>query len=178
MQLEVGKKYVCECEHIVEIKGYEKGNKYPYKGLIFIRGTGVPISYAPDGRHVYDISSPYSIVRELDSPTPCSGQKEKGEEMINTSAPVEWNIPRDVVNTVKKIGGTAARLTGRMINYWLIEPAWKVTQRVLWSVRYVVLGSTVALGAYGWHNPDGAKSIVKSLVPKISIKVEAPEILK
>lgn len=173
MQLEVGKKYVCECEHIVEITSYETGNKYPYKGLIFIRGAGVPISYAPDGQHVHAISSPYNIVRELDSPTPCSVQKEKGEEMINTSAPVAT-----AVDVAKKVGGTAARLTGRMINYWLIEPAWKVTQRVLWSVRYVVLGSTVALGAYGWHNPDGAKSIVKSLVPKISIKVEAPEILK
>jgi hypothetical protein len=173
MQLEVGKKYVCECGHTVEITSYEKGNRYPYKGLIFIRGTGMHITYAPNGHHVNSISSPYNLVRELDSPTPCSGQKEKGEEMINTSAPVATTV-----NVAKKVGGTAARLTGRMINYWLIEPAWKVTQRVLWSVRYVVLGSTVALGAYGWHNPDGAKSVLKSLVPKISIKVEAPEILK
>ena len=175
MQLEVGKQYVCENGCTVKIKNYQKDSNYPYKGELFIggRSSSVPISHAPDGQHVHGISSPYNIVRELDSPTPCSGQKEKGEEMINTSAPVAT-----AVDVAKKVGGTAARLTGRMINYWLIEPAWKVTQRVLWSVRYVVLGSTVALGAYGWHNPDGAKNVVKSLVPKISIKVEAPEILK
>lgn len=175
MQLEVGKQYVCQSGHTVKIKNYQKDSNYPYKGELFIgeKSLPIPISHAPDGQHVHGMSSPYNIVRELDSPTPCSGQKEKGEEMINTSAPVAT-----AVDVTKKVGGTAARLTGRMINYWLIEPAWKVTQRVLWSVRYVVLGSTVALGAYGWHNPDGAKSIVKSLVPKISIKVEAPEILK
>ena len=173
MQLEVGKKYICEMGHVVEIKNYTKHKDYHYSGVVYMGEKKVPLTFTKDGQHMIGIKSPYSIVRELDSPTPCSGQKEKGEEMINTSAPVAT-----AVDVAKKVGGTAARLTGRMINYWLIEPAWKVTQRVLWSVRYVVLGSTVALGAYGWHNPDGAKSIVKSLVPKISIKVEAPEILK
>jgi hypothetical protein len=173
MQLEVGKKYVSKSGHIVEIQSYDKNSFYPYYGLVCIGKTNLPITFTHDGQQTISFDSPYNLVRELDSPTPCSVQKEKGEEMINTSVPAAT-----AVDVAKKVGGTAARLTGRMINYWLIEPAWKVTQRVLWSVRYVVLGSTVALGAYGWHNPDGAKSVVKSLVPKISIKVEAPEILK
>ena len=65
-----------------------------------------------------------------------------------------------------------------MCNYWLIQPTKEVATRVMRTVRYVVLAGIVSGGVYAYNNPEAAKTTLYKCLPKISISVESPEIIK
>jgi hypothetical protein len=83
-----------------------------------------------------------------------------------------------LISIVVLVGSFVVRWSGKLTNYWLIEPAFNVAQRILWSVRYVVMSGAVVMTIYGYMNPESAVSIIKSLIPKVSVSISAPEILK
>lgn len=83
-----------------------------------------------------------------------------------------------LVSVLALIGSFVLRWSGKLTNYWLVEPAFNVAQRILWSVRYIVMSGAVVMTIYGYMNPESAVSIMKSLIPKVSVTVSAPEILK
>lgn len=110
-------------------------------------------------------------------------QKEKGTQMVAPfcveKTPVANATPlTKTLSFLKTVTGFGARTTAKLTNYFLVEPAWNVVQRALWSVRYFVMASIVGMSAYGFYNPSAALGLLKSLIPNVSIKVEAPEILK
>lgn len=115
-------------------------------------------------------------------------QKEKGAKMVAPFGVKEAeklstgaNEPTPLQKTLsflKTVAGFGARTTAKLTNYFLVEPAWNVVQRALWSVRYIVMASIVGMSAYGFYNPSAALGLLKSMIPNVSIKVEAPEILK
>ena len=110
-------------------------------------------------------------------------QKEKGAKMVAPfdvkRTPVANATPlTKTLSFLKTVTGFGARTTAKLTNYFLVEPAWNVVQRALWSVRYIIMASVVSMSAYGFYNPSAALGLLKSMIPSVSIKVEAPEILK
>ena len=117
-------------------------------------------------------------------------QKEKGAKMVapfcTEKAPCYTNKQGENSSTpltktlsfLKTAAGFSTRTTAKLTNYFLVEAAWNVVQRALWSVRYVVMASVVGMSTYGFFNPSAALGLLKSMIPSVSIKVEAPEILK
>lgn len=83
--------------------------------------------------------------------------------------------------TAKKLAVGTAKLGGKMIwrtaDYFVFAPIKKAASPFMWMVRYAVLGTMVGGGVYACTNPDDAKELLWKCIPKISITVDAPEVL-
>lgn len=98
-------------------------------------------------------------------------------EMSNSST----NTETVKFETAKKLAVATAKLGGKMIwrtaDYFVFAPIKKAASPFMWMVRYAVLGTMVGGGVYACSNPDDAKELLWKCVPKISISIDAPEVL-
>ena len=104
-----------------------------------------------------------------------SNPVKKEEEVMSTNDVVSFETAKNVAVGTAKFAG---RMGWRALNYWLFEPTKEVTTKIMRAVRYVTLGTALVGGIYAYNNPESAKEFGKSLLPKISISFEKPEIFK
>lgn len=74
----------------------------------------------------------------------------------------------------KAVGSFAWKTT----NYWIFEPATAWGKKAMSSVRHVTFAGLIFGSFCMWMNPEKTMSVVKSCLPKISISVDAPDIVK
>lgn len=96
--------------------------------------------------------------------SPESQEKEEEEEMKK--------------ETAVAVGKSVGSFAWRTLNYLYLETATEIGKRLGRSVRYAVFFATVATGAGLYFVPDTTKGMIKSCLPKISISISAPEIVK
>ena len=92
--------------------------------------------------------------------------------------PIKQKESKDMDKICKTIASKTFSLAKSQANHWLIEPTTNILKVVMWSVRYVILCSGVTAAIYGYNNPEQAKDLAYSMMPKVSFSVEAPDILK
>lgn len=100
-----------------------------------------------------------------DAPVNSSESQEKEEEEMKKE-------------TAVAVGKSVGSFAWRTLNYMYLETATEIGKRLGRSVRYAVFFATVATGAGLYFAPDTTKGIIKSCLPKISISISAPEIVK
>lgn len=111
-------------------------------------------------------------------------------DVVSVVTPIQSPISKeeikmsDVVkfSTVKNVGVASAKFAGRLawrsLNYCLFEPVKEVAVRLMRTARYVALTGAVVGGVYAYNYPEAAKDTLYKCLPKISISVESPEIIK
>lgn len=81
------------------------------------------------------------------------------------------------IKVASMVGKFAAGWGFRALNYWAIEPAVNIARPILSSVRYAGFLAAISMVGYGMYNPQAVKDAAYSCIPKISLSIEAPEIL-
>jgi hypothetical protein len=66
----------------------------------------------------------------------------------------------------------------KTVNYLFLETATEIGKRIGRSIRYAVFFGTVSTVAGMYFAPDTTKGFIKSCLPKVSISVDAPDIVK
>lgn len=97
------------------------------------------------------------------------------EEETEMSEALKFETAKAVT---KSVGGFVGRMGWRGLNYWLFEPTKEVATKVMRTVRYITLATTVCGGIYAYNYPESAKDTLFKCLPKISISVDAPEIIR
>ena len=111
-------------------------------------------------------------VRPQSVPVSVSGPL--AQESVTMSNP---NV-QATLRVAKTVSKTLGKIAWSQVNYWGFEPALNIAKRIMWSVRYIALTSAVAGGGYAYYHPEAAKEVLYDCLPKISISVEGPEILR
>jgi hypothetical protein len=146
-----------------------KGKSYS----VYEKSNGVSFLIKDDaGNKQYYFASNFDVFISSDdsvvAQTPVSEKKEEVMSVIKAE---------DVVKVTKATGGFVGRMSLKALNYWVAEPIKEVATKVMRGVRYVTLGAGIVGGIYTYNNPEAAKETFKKCLPKIEIKVEAPEIM-
>ena len=87
----------------------------------------------------------------------------------------EEEMKKETAIAVSKSVGSFAWKT---INYLFLETATDIGRRIGRSIRYAVFFGTLATGVGFWVAPEKTTAIIKSCLPKISISIDAPEIVR
>ena len=80
--------------------------------------------------------------------------------------------------TATKVAKSVGSFAWKTVNYWLLEPATAWGKKAMSSVRHVVFAGLIFGSFCAYMNPQKTMTVVKSCLPKISVSVEAPEIVR
>lgn len=101
--------------------------------------------------------------------------------VFSAKATKKENVMTELISKTKPVVSTvldfAWRLAKHQTNYWVGEPVKETAKWIGRKVRYATLFTAIGMGGYAYHNPEGAKELIKSCLPKIEIKVEKPSIM-
>lgn len=96
-------------------------------------------------------------------------------DVLNSGFKKEEEMKKETAIAVSKSVGSFAWKT---VNYLFLETATEIGRRIGRSIRYAVFFGTLATGIGFWVAPEKTTAIIKSCLPKISISVDAPEIVR
>lgn len=99
-----------------------------------------------------------------------------------------WDVLNSVFNKEKEkemkkeTAIAASKAVGsfawKTVNYLFLETATEIGQRIGRSIRYAVFFGTLVTGIGFWVAPEKTTAIIKSCLPKVSISIDAPEIVR
>jgi hypothetical protein len=184
ISLEIGKTYLTRDGFIIKVN----------KNAEFFTSNKPLRDYEKNGKCITSLSDPskYDIVSEIEVPDKLRGHSP--EDVVWDDVKKVWKKTGDGIQpsqeSVDKLRNILAgdltqektsrigSLSKKVANYFIIEPVADAARVAIKSARYVLLASLISGGIYSFANPERATRFAHSLVPKVSISFEKPEIMK